>query len=192
MGRSIVINGELSEFVENTLEVPESLKATVSFHNLSEEDLQIPLKTNKANIIEIIPNSLLTRHLVEEVDVNKTGMFQPSIKKDQLTLTVIERHKMTRLIGLGIVKGLGLKEGAIATTVAHDSHNLIIAGVNDSDILFAANEIKSIQGGLVVVKNGEVLADLQLPIAGLISPLSYQEVFEKLQRSESGVRYPRR
>ncbi len=180
-GNPVVIDGELIDFNENPLKVPESLSATVSFHNVTEVDLQTPLKSNNANVIEIVPNSLITKHLIEEVDRNQAGMFQPSIKRDQLKLILIERHHMTKHIGLGIVKGLGLQAGAIASTVAHDSHNLIICGTNDTDILFAANEMKRIQGGLVVVKNGVVLASLELPIAGLISPLSYQEVFEKLQ-----------
>ena len=180
-GNPVVIDGELIDFNENPLKVPESLSATVSFHNVTELDLQTPLKSNNANVIEIVPNSLITKHLTEEVDRNQAGMFQPSIKRDQLKLILIERHHMTKHIGLGIVKGLGLQAGAIASTVAHDSHNLIICGTNDTDILFAANEMKRIQGGLVVVKNGVVLASLELPIAGLISPLSYQEVLEKLQ-----------
>lgn len=187
-GKALVVNGELSDRIENTLEVPEKLKTTVFFHDLGEADLQVPLTNNRANIIEIIPNSLLTNHLIEEVEVNQAGMFQASTQKDHLKIALIERHHMTKHIGLGIVKGLGLKEGAIATTVAHDSHNLIIAGVNDSDIIFAANEIKKRQGGLVVVKNGEILASLELPIAGLISPSPYQKVNEQLQQLNSALK----
>ena len=97
-------------------------------------------------------------------------------------MAVIERHKGSKLVGVGIVKGLGLNSGAIATTVGHDSHNLIVAGVKDQDMLLAANEIQKMQGGLIVVKNGEILAAIELPIAGLISPLSYNEVFEKLKK----------
>ena len=110
----------------------------------------------------------------------KTIIFKFSIQKDQLKLAVIERHHMTKQIGLGIVKGLGLKSGAIATTVAHDSHNLILAGTNDSDLLFAAEEMKKMQGGLIVVENGRRLASLELPIAGLLSDQPYQQVNSSL------------
>ena len=105
-GNPVLIDGELIDFNENPLKVPESLSATVSFHNVTEVDLQTPLKSNNANVIEIVPNSLITKHLIEEVDRNQAGMFQPSIKRDQLKLILIERHHMTKHIGLGIVKGL--------------------------------------------------------------------------------------
>jgi adenine deaminase len=118
---------------------------------------------------------------VEEVDICDKGFFQPSIRADHLKLAVIERHHMTRQIGLGIVKGLGLKDGAIATTIAHDSHNLIIAGTNDDDMLLAAKTIKEMQGGMVVIKEGQILESLELPIAGLISDLPYQEVYSTLK-----------
>jgi len=180
-GRAVMVDGTLKGFTETTRRAPEELKKTVFFHNLSAKDLAIPLQQEKANIIEIIPNSLLTNHVIEEVNLNDTGCFEPSIIKDQLKLVVIERHKMTKLVGAGIVKGLGLKSGAIATTVAHDSHNLIVCGTNDNDILFAAQEIKNMQGGLIVVKDGEILASLKLPIAGLIALGTYQEVYKELQ-----------
>jgi adenine deaminase len=138
------------------------------------------LSSKKANIIEIIPNSLITRHIVEEVNTCDQGSFLPAISADQLKLAVIERHHMTKQIGLGIVKGLGLKYGAIATTIAHDSHNLIIAGTNDADMALAANTIQEMHGGMIVVKDGQLLASLELPIAGLISDRPYREVYASL------------
>ena len=89
-------------------------------------------------MIEIIPNSLVTKDLVEKVD-RQGERFIPSIEKDQLKIAVIERHHQTGNIGLGIVKGFQLKQGAIATTIAHDSHNLVVVGTNDEDMLYAAN-----------------------------------------------------
>jgi adenine deaminase len=157
-----------------------ALGKSVNFEEITETNFQIPLRSNKANIIEIIPNSLITRHIVEEVDICDQRFFHPSITGDQLKLAVIERHHMTRQIGLGIVKGLGLKDGAIATTIAHDSHNLIIAGTNDGDMVRAANAIKEMQGGLVVIKDGQIIASLELPIAGLISDRPYREVYASL------------
>lgn len=187
-GEVVAKEGEVVSFVKESLEIPFHLNKTVSFCDVSEADLQIPLNGTKANLIEIIPNSLLTKHIVEEVLVNEGGMFLPSVEKDQLKIVVIERHHMTGSIGLGIVKGLGLKSGAIASTVAHDSHNLIIAGENDSDILFAAEEIRKMQGGLVVVENGKVLSSIQLPISGLISPLPYQEVYNQLKELNNALK----
>jgi adenine deaminase len=176
-GKIMVENGLLVNFPEHDpLEQIDRLINTVNFHDAKKEEFQIHLKTNRANIIEIIPNSLITKHIVEEVDICERGFFQPSVTKDQLKLAVVERHHRTGLIGLGIVKGLGLKAGALATTIAHDSHNLIIAGTSDEDILIAAKAIKEIQGGLIVVKNGKVICKLKLPIAGLMSDRSYQEV----------------
>jgi adenine deaminase len=180
-GKLVMENGRLVDVPVNvTSFISEQLTNTVHFHDLSQEDFYIYFKNPKANIIEIIPNSLLTRHIVEEVAIDTNHLFQPSIEKDQLKLAVIERHHMTKHIGLGIVKGLGLKSGAIATTVAHDSHNLILAGTNDTDLLFAAEEIRKIKGGLIVVQNGKILASLPLPIAGLLSDQPYEKVCSSL------------
>ena len=180
-GRAVVKNGLLiSELGNADPSISASIRESVRFHELEEDSFQILLKEKKANIIEIIPNSLVTIHQIEEVDTCELGLFRPSKKKDQLKLAVIERHHMTGAIGLGIVKGLGLKSGAIATTIAHDSHNLIIAGTNNYDMVFAANAIKDMQGGMVVVNQGEVIASLELSIAGLMSDRPYQEVYSKL------------
>ncbi len=179
-GNIVVENGLLIDKLTNNFEGTYPLRNSVRFHELTDKDLQIYLKGKKANIIEIIPNNLVTRHLIEEVNISE-WLFQTSIEMDQLKLAVIERHHMTKQIGLGIVKGLGLKSGAIATTIAHDSHNLIITGTNDFDMIVAANAIKDMQGGLVVVNQGKVIASLQLSICGLMSEKSYEEVYKNLK-----------
>jgi adenine deaminase len=178
-GMAVVQDGKLVK--DCTKNHQDCLGKSVHFDEILESNLKIHLFSNKANIIEIIPNSLVTRHIVEEVDICGQGFFQPSNSADQLKLAVIERHHMTKKIGLGIVKGLGLKLGAIATTIAHDSHNLIIAGTNDGDMVVAANTIKEMQGGLVVIREGEILASLELPIAGLISDRPYRDVYTGLK-----------
>ena len=178
-GMAVVQDGKL--IIDCNNHHKKGLKKSVHYDEIMKIDLTISLSSKKANIIEIIPNSLITRHIVEEVDICDKGFFQPSIRDDHLKLAVIERHHMTRQIGLGIVKGLGLKDGAIATTIAHDSHNLIIAGTNDDDMLLAAKTIKEMQGGMVVIKEGQILESLELPIAGLISDLPYQEVYSTLK-----------
>lgn len=159
----------------------EGLKQTVHMQELSDSDFKIKLRDTLANLIEITPNSLITKHIIEPVTLDQNGLFQFSPSKDQIKLAVIERHRMTKQIGLGIVKGLGLQSGAIATTVSHDSHNLIIAGTNDFDMLVAAEEIKRMQGGLVIVQDGKTLASLPLPIAGLMSATTYSEVVHLLK-----------
>ncbi|MCM3726162.1 adenine deaminase [Neobacillus cucumis] len=188
-GLAVVKDGLLIDKLGNaTPSISASIRESVRFHELEEDSFQILLKDTKANIIEIIPNSLVTIHQIEEVDTCELGLFRPSIEADQLKLAVIERHHMTGAIGLGIVKGLGLKSGAIATTIAHDSHNLIIAGTNNYDMVVAANAIKDMQGGMIVVNQGEVIASLELSIAGLMSDRPYQEVYSKLNEINLALR----
>ncbi len=135
-------------------------------------------------IIEIIPGQIATKKRVEKVKV-VDGMIVPDLEKDILKLVVVERHKASGNIGLGLVKGFGLKQGALASSVAHDSHNIIAVGTNDFDILKAIEEIERLQGGLVACVNHKVLASLPLPVAGLLSPEPLEVVvaqFEKLEK----------
>ncbi len=172
-------SGGLRDRKNNTSK--DHLTNTVQFPKVNKSSLQISIgRKGKANIIQIIPNQLVTKKIVEEVGVEK-GFFLPSIKKDQLKLVVIERHKNTGNIGLGVVKGFGLKEGAIATTVAHDSHNIVAAGTNDTDLLKAIHVLKKMNGGLVIIKNGKEIASFPLPIAGLISDMDYLTVYQALK-----------
>ncbi|MBM7704314.1 adenine deaminase [Metabacillus iocasae] len=152
---------------------------SVKLPALTTDSLQLPISTGKANIIEIIPNSLVTNHLIEQVDT-QNGFFQPSIQHDQLKMAVIERHHLTGNIGLGIVKGFELKSGAIATTIAHDSHNIVAVGTNDEDLLLAVQTIHEIGGGIVIVKEGRVLHSLQLSIGGLMATTCMEEVNDTL------------
>jgi adenine deaminase len=177
-GIAVAQDGKLIADCDNTHK--NCLKKSVHFDEILESNLNISLSSKQANVIEIIPNSLISRHIVEEVEVCNQGFFQPSITADQLKLAVIERHHMTKQIGFGIVKGLGLKYGAIAATIAHDSHNLIIAGTNNADMALAANTMKNMQGGMIVIKDGQILAALELPIAGLISDRPYREVYANI------------
>ncbi|MEF2096522.1 adenine deaminase [Bacillus sp. CFBP9009] len=187
-GKLMVHNNHLLNFPDDRKQViDDGLKHSVHFHEITEDDLAIPFKNEFANIIEITPNSLITKHSIEPVTLNHDGLFHFSEHVDHLKLAVIERHHLTKQLGLGIVKGLGLKSGAIATTVAHDSHNLIIAGTNDQDMLLAAKEIKKMQGGLTVIQNGEILASLPLPIAGLMSECNYMDVVHSLKKIDEAL-----
>ncbi|WP_456279248.1 adenine deaminase [Bacillus sp. AK128] len=171
-----------------SLEPPTTITQSININPISKIDLQIKLEgTNFAHVIEIIPNSLVTKHVVEEVSVIN-GEFDYSIVKDQLKLAIFERHHRTGNVGLGIVKGLSIKNGAIATTIAHDSHNLIVAGTNDEDILFAISSLEEQGGGLIVVENQKVLASLPLKLAGIISGNPYQEIYNQLHEIKDALK----
>ncbi|CAK1238974.1 adenine deaminase [Fructobacillus tropaeoli] len=159
---------------ENVLRLP-GQQINLTF---SKADLALPLDASKkAHVIEIEPHHITTKHQVEMVPVDEDGQFAPN--ETFAKVAVIERyHDLGH--GLGIIKGLSLKDGAIASTIAHDSHNLIVAGVNDDDMVLAVETLKKIGGGQVVVRNGQVTT-LPLPIGGLMSDLPYEELIQKQQ-----------
>ncbi|WP_078381608.1 adenine deaminase [Sutcliffiella halmapala] len=181
-GKLVVNQGKLldAETDRTYFDIPLELTETVFAKALSKEDLMLKVDATKAcNIIEIIPNSLVTNHLKEKVDTNN-GVFIPSIGNDQLKLVVAERHKERGKIGLGIVKGFQLKQGAIASTVAHDSHNIVAVGTNDEDLLVAIQTLHSVQGGLVIVSQQNVVATLPLSIGGLMSDQPLEVVLNSI------------
>ena len=181
-GKCIVSEGSVQGFPENyPYAIAENLANTVSLGKIDSNDLAIKLKGEEANIIGIIPNSLITKRLIEKTNRTKEGFFESDTHLDHLKIALIERHNATGKIGLGIVKGLGLKSGALATTVAHDSHNLIVTGTNDEDMLAAIQELEKSRGGLVIVSEGKVRAKLALPIAGLMSMESANAVYGQLR-----------
>ncbi|SDZ25233.1 adenine deaminase [Evansella caseinilytica] len=185
-GVLVAENGEFTAPAKEGVTPDPTLTNTVQLPAVGKNSLQIPIPHGRqANIIGIIPNQIVTKKHIETV-VTANGCFVPSVEKDQVKLAVIERHQRKGNIGLGIVKGLGLKSGAIASTVAHDSHNLVVAGTTDRDILAAITAIEAMNGGLVVVDNGHVIGSVSLPIAGLISMKNYLVVKEEiLQLHES-------
>ena len=140
------------------------------------------LRSNQplAKVIQLIPNQIVTKKVMKKI-LLKEGVAYPNIKEDILKIAVVERHKATGNIGIGFVQGFGLKMGAIGSSVAHDSHNLIIVGTNDQDMLKTAEIIQAMGGGLTVALNGKVLASLPLPIAGLMSEASVAKVNLQLE-----------
>lgn len=160
--------------------VPAHIHRSVHLPRVTKDMLSIPFhKGTKANVLEIIPNQLITNHLVIDVPV-KDGVFVPSVEQDLLKLAVIERHHNLHTTGLGIVKGFGLRKGAVATTVAHDSHNALVVGTNDEDMLLALSRIQEIQGGFVIVADGEILAEMPLTIGGLMADAPADEAKKQL------------
>lgn len=196
---SVYKNGQLvvsgNTFIENEqtplkqLSIPNS----VNLPNLSLNDFNISLRDKSTlNVIDIIPNKLESNLL--KIDINKeiidetTLNFKSSINTDLLKISVIERHTASGNIGLGILKGLGLKEGAIGTTIAHDSHNLILAGTNDMDMLLAAKELEKMGGGIIVVNKGKILASIQLEIGGLMTNRTFKEIKYDLERLHNAIK----
>lgn len=134
-----------------------------------------------ANVIGLIPHSLVTNKLKLKV-ASRDGAYFDEDGSRLLKIAVVERHHQTGNIGLGLVKGMGLQRGAIASTVAHDSHNIVVIGDNDGDMLCAVNYLQSIGGGICIASQGEINHFLALPIAGLMSDLSLEEVHVKLKQ----------
>ncbi|MGP1366186.1 MAG: adenine deaminase [Schwartzia sp. (in: firmicutes)] len=141
---------------------------TIHIAPVEKADLAIPLPSGRAHVIGLVPGQLLTEKLTLSVRTEE-GCAVADPERDIVKLAVVERHHATGRIGLGLLTGYGLKHGAVASTVGHDSHNLIVAGVEDDDMVTAIEEIQRIGGGFVIVRAGEVLASLPLPIGGLMT-----------------------
>jgi len=165
------------------------LRDTVRIKPPMGKSLKISAANETYPVIEIVPGQIVTKKTIEKMKV-VDGTVMPDVERDILKLVVVERHKASGNIGLGLVKGFGLKKGALASSVAHDSHNIIAVGTNDFDILKAIEEINRLQGGLVVCADLEILASLPLPIAGLLSPEPLEVVVsqhEKVEKSAAGL-----
>lgn len=162
----------------------EELRHTINIKPFSSEALRIAADKWTHPIIEIVPGQIVTRKRKEEARV-KEGFVIPDIERDILKLVVVERHKATGNVGLGLVKGFGLKRGAMASSIAHDSHNIVAVGADDEDIFAAIKEIERLQGGLVIATEGQILATLPLPIAGLLSDEPLETVVKNLERLEA-------
>lgn len=152
----------------------------VRIGDVSLDALRIPGRTGMVEVVGIEPGQITTRHLREEAPL-RDGQIVADPSRDLLKLVVIERHHASGSVGLGLVKGFGLREGAIASSVAHDAHNLVIAGADDVDILKAARVLEAMGGGFVCVVDGEVRASVPLPFGGLVSPLPVAELVEQLR-----------
>ena len=157
-----------------------SVKGSVVLKDFSKEKFKMNLKSNKVNVIGILPGGVVTEKLTAEIELDENGEFVWNPDKDIVKVAVLERHKMTGNVACGFLKGYGIKEGAVALSVAHDSHNLIVVGVNDDEMEAAVNALVAQEGGIVLVKNGKVVESMPMPIAGLMSDQSGEWVDEKL------------
>jgi len=176
-GELISEKGKLTDYVAEYIDENDShgneYKSVYNSFNMPEvtaEDFKIELTGSSRRVIGLVPGEIFTREIITDTDTSKDA------ERDIVKLALIERHKNTGHIGIGFMSGYGLKKGAIASSVGHDSHNLIVAGVNDSDMAIAANAVRANKGGLAVVNNGRVLGSLPLPIAGLMCEREADEV----------------
>jgi adenine deaminase len=156
------------------------VKGSVRIKPLDKDGFLLRSNQPFVKVIQLIPGQIVTKKVVKKI-LLRDGVAYPNIKEDILKIVVVERHRGTGNIGVGFVQGFGLKKGAIGSSVAHDSHNLVIVGTDDQDILKAVNTIKTMGGGLVSVSDGRVLASLPLPIAGLMSEASVLQVHHQLE-----------
>lgn len=145
------------------------VEKTVKCPKISPEQLRLPLKSDVVNVIRITAGSIVTEHVVRRVYQDENGDFIANPKLDVVKLAVVERHGKTKNIGIGLVENFNLKNGAIATSIAHDSHNIIVVGTSDTDMALAVNRLIEMEGGITVVSNGGIEAELPLKIAGLMS-----------------------
>jgi adenine deaminase len=151
--------------------VPEWVKHTVRVQHVGAADLELPPIDGRARVIGVVPGQIVTEALTEAPPF-------PDPQRDLAKIAVIERHHGTGRVGLGLVRGFGLRAGAIATTISHDAHNIVVVGVDDHDMARAVTRLAELGGGEVVVEDGGVRAELPLPVAGLLSDAPLEEVLE--------------
>jgi len=155
------------------------LRRSVNIHYLEPEDFQVKARGTHMNVIGMIPHQIVTERLIEEPKV-VDGLVVSDIDNDIVKVSIIERHNASEPSAVGFVRGTGIKEGAMVSSIAHDSHNIVAVATNDTDLITAAIQIVRMQGGIAVVKDGKVLESLPLPIAGLMSDQPIEHVSEKL------------
>jgi adenine deaminase len=174
----------------NLMPIPKTtgseLSGTMHVKPFSIDSLKLRASSENFPVIEIVPGQIITKKSIAKVKTQH-GAIVTDIKEDVLKLVVVERHKATGNIGLGMVKGFKLERGALASSVAHDSHNIVSVGTNDSDIFTAIKEVEKLHGGLVVCADGRILASLPLPIAGLLSPEPLKVVVNEFDNVEKAA-----
>ena len=160
-------------------EVPEWVKHTVRIDRVEPERFRIGWRDGaRARVIGLVPDQIVTESLVDEPTV-RDAVAVPDPERDLAKIAVVERHLGTGRTGLGFVRGFGLQRGALGSTVAHDAHNIVVVGMSDRDMAVAVGRLAELGGGIVAVEDGEVLAELALPVGGLLSDAPLAEVVER-------------
>lgn len=182
-GKKVADEGELLAEVGTGPPAPGAMK--IAWNKMG--GIQVAAAGDRMLVIGVVPDQIVTKKL-EEAPLVEGGMTVPDVSRDLLKICVFERHRGTGNVGFGFIKGFGLRGGALASTVAHDSHNLMVIGANDEDIMAAARAVESMGGGQVVVRESEVIADLPLDVAGLMSTLPLEEVVARVERLRQAAR----
>jgi adenine deaminase len=168
--------------------IPEWVRQTVRTRPLRAGDLDLPARRDgRVRVIELVPGQILTT-AGEASPTVRDGSIVADPARDLAKIAVVERHHATGRIGKGLVRGFNLRDGAFASTVAHDAHNLVVVGVVDDDMAVCVSRLIEIGGGIVVVRNGAVRAELPLPIAGLMSDAPVEEVVTRLDECQKELR----
>jgi adenine deaminase len=156
-------------------DVPDWVRHTMRIGAFGPEMFRVPWRGGAARVIGIVPGQIVTDSLADE-PAHRAGEALPDAERDLAKIAVVERHLGTGRVGLGFVRGFGLRRGAIASTVAHDAHNVVVVGMNDASMAAAVRRLANRGGGIVVVDGAEVTAELPLPVAGLLSDAPLEEV----------------
>ncbi|MHA1927701.1 MAG: adenine deaminase [Candidatus Thorarchaeota archaeon] len=184
-GVLVAKNGKLVQ--EFGVEKQPRLRRSVNIHWLEPQDFEVKARGDQMNVIGMIPGQIITERLIEDTKI-VDGLAVSDIDRDILKIAIIERHNATPPKGIGFVKGLGIKEGAMVSSIAHDSHNIVTVSTNDTDLIAAAVQIVRMHGGIAIVRDGEVISSLPLPIAGLMSDKPIEEVSEKLKELKQAAK----
>ena len=156
------------------------VKGSIVLKDFSAQKFKMHLKSSRVNVIGIMPGGVVTKNHIADVKLDENGDFVRDANVDIVKIAVVERHKGTGNVATALLGGYGIKEGAIALSVAHDSHNIIVTGVNDEEMECAVLKLREQEGGIVLVKDGQTLESMPMPIAGLMSDKSCEWVNEKL------------
>ncbi len=166
-GKRVVENGRMCAFEipRPSEKLSDIVRKSFCMNALTAADFHIEQTSGRCRIIKLVPGQLLTDEWITEVTPDHNGI---DVSRDILKLAVVERHRRTGHIGLGYVSGMGLKHGAVAQSVSHDSHNLIVVGANDEDMALAADRVRAMGGGVAIADGGKVIGEMPLPVAGLM------------------------
>lgn len=190
-GKVVAENGKLLEECK-VEEYPDWLKHTVTLkHPITADSFLAPSKkqegSTKIHLIDLIPRQIINHHVIEEMQV-KDGKIQVNVEKDILKLAVVERYGKNGNVGVGFVRGFELKKGALAYSMSHDHHNIVVVGTNDEDMALAVNEVARLNGGLSVACDGKILNSMELPIGGLMSEKPAEDVMAQLDILNADVK----
>jgi adenine deaminase len=174
---------ENGNYLREKRPVTEQPRSTMNLSYRAPADFEVHVpqggSAKQIRVIEIVPHQIVTKEVLETPRI-LDGQIVSDIERDILKLVVVERHRATGNVGVGFVRGFGLKHGALGSTVAHDAHNVVVVGVSDSDIVAAIQALESMRGGQVAIAGGKIEAALPLPIAGLVSDQPLEFVIDKI------------